>query len=152
MDFLISFRSKHFPKAEEAARKLDFPVASLMIEALVTCGWKYNELAKGNTRFLRQLRRFVDADSLAKGHVAKAKNVTAITLNVRSLDTISPTDNPELDIRTLVSGTEDGANLNMENEPCPASGMGGLRVHHSGSISSDQLSGSRINPDFTRGR
>lgn len=57
-------------------------MASLMIEALVTCGWKYDELVRGNTQFLRQLRHFVDADSLAKGHVAKAKSVTAITLNV----------------------------------------------------------------------
>jgi hypothetical protein len=45
-----------------------------MVEALTTCGWGYNELATGNTRFLKRLRCIVAADSLAKGYIKKAIN------------------------------------------------------------------------------
>lgn len=74
VDFLISFRRRNYPRAEKIARQLDFPVASLMIEALTTCGWGYDELATSNTRFLQHLRCIVAADSLAKGYIKKAIN------------------------------------------------------------------------------
>jgi hypothetical protein len=74
VDFLISFRRRNYPEAEKTARQLDFSVASLMVEALTTCGWGYNELATGNTRFLQHLRGIVAADSLAKGRIEKAIN------------------------------------------------------------------------------
>jgi hypothetical protein len=74
VDFLISFRKRYFPEAEKAARQLDFHVASFMIEALITCGWRYDELATVDTRFLRQLRRTVSAESLAKGNIKKTIN------------------------------------------------------------------------------
>ncbi|ODM21096.1 hypothetical protein SI65_04149 [Aspergillus cristatus] len=72
--FLVSFRHRQFPKVETAARELDFPIARLMIKALIACGWKYKELAGSKTRLLEQLSRFVDIQKLAQGEIIKIVN------------------------------------------------------------------------------
>lgn len=79
VSFLVSFQHRHFPEVETAARKSDFPIARLMIKALIACGWEHKELAASDTPLLKQLGWFVDLQRLAHGEIIETASNTSHT-------------------------------------------------------------------------